>query len=35
MVDGGASANIAICEVVKFHVAEDLFTNGIIDPAKD
>jgi hypothetical protein len=30
----GASANIAICEVLKFHVAEDLFTNGIIDPVK-
>jgi len=32
--EGGASANLAICEVVKFHVAEDLFTNGIIDPLK-
>lgn len=32
--EGGASANIAICEVLKFHVAEDLFTNGIIDPIK-
>jgi flavin reductase (DIM6/NTAB) family NADH-FMN oxidoreductase RutF len=31
---GGASANIAICEVLKFHVAEDLFTNGVIDPLK-
>jgi flavin reductase (DIM6/NTAB) family NADH-FMN oxidoreductase RutF len=31
---GGASANLAICEVLKFHVAEDLFTNGIIDPKK-
>ena len=31
---GGASANMAICEVLKFHVAEDLFTNGIIDPLK-
>jgi flavin reductase (DIM6/NTAB) family NADH-FMN oxidoreductase RutF len=30
----GASANIAICEVLKFHVAEDLFTNRIIDPMK-
>lgn len=30
--EGGASANIAICEVVKFHVAEDLFVNGIIHP---
>ena len=32
--DGGASTNLTICEVVKFHVAEDLFTNGIIDPLK-
>lgn len=32
--DGGASANLAICEVLKFHVAEDIFTNGIIDPNK-
>jgi len=32
--EGGASANLAICEVVKFHVAEDLFTDGIIDPVK-
>ncbi len=32
--EGGASANIAICEVVKFHVAEDLFVNGIIHPHK-
>jgi len=32
--DGGVSANIAICEILKFHVAEDLFTDGIIDPVK-
>ncbi len=32
--EGGASANIAICEVLKFHVAEDIFTKGIIDPTK-
>jgi len=32
--EGGASANIATCEVLKFHVAEDIFTNGIIDPIK-
>jgi hypothetical protein len=32
--NGGASANIAICEVLKFHVDEDLFTNSIIDPVK-
>lgn len=31
---GGASANIAICEVLKFHVAEDLFVDGIIHPNK-
>jgi flavin reductase (DIM6/NTAB) family NADH-FMN oxidoreductase RutF len=31
---GGSSANIAICEVLKFHVAEDLFENGIILPEK-
>ena len=30
----GAAANLAVCEVIKFHVAEDLFTNGIIDPLK-
>lgn len=32
--NAGASANIAICEVLKFHVAEDIFTKGIIDPKK-
>ncbi len=31
---GGASANLAICEVLKFHVAEDIFTTKIIDPTK-
>lgn len=30
--EGGASANIAICEVVKFHVADDLFVDGVIHP---
>ncbi len=30
--EGGASANIAICEVLKFHIAEDIFRNGIIHP---
>jgi len=30
----GGSANMAICEVVKFHVANDIFANGIIDPVK-
>lgn len=30
----GVSANMAICEVLKIHVAEDIFTDGIIDPQK-
>lgn len=30
----GASANIAICEVIKFHVNEDIFENGLIHPDK-
>lgn len=30
--EGGASANIAICEVVKFHIAEDIFRDGYIQP---
>jgi len=30
--EGGGSANIFICEVLKFHVAEDIFKNGIIHP---
>lgn len=32
--EGGASANLAICEVIKFHIAEDIFVNGIIHPNK-
>ncbi|MGD8307254.1 MAG: flavin reductase family protein, partial [Ignavibacteria bacterium] len=32
--EGGASANMAICEVVKLHISEDIFSNGIIDPQK-
>ncbi len=32
--DGGASANIAICEVIKFHIDEELFVNGLIHPDK-
>lgn len=32
--DKGASANIAICEVIMFHIAEDIFENGIISPFK-
>jgi len=30
----GASANMAICEVLKIHVVEDIFSDGIIDPQK-
>ncbi len=30
----GGSANLAICEVVLFHVEEDIFENGIIHPDK-
>ncbi len=30
--EGGASANMAICEVLKFHIAEDIFRDGIIHP---
>lgn len=30
--EGGASANMAICEILKFHIAEDIFINGIIHP---
>jgi flavin reductase (DIM6/NTAB) family NADH-FMN oxidoreductase RutF len=30
--EGGSSANLAICEVLKFHVAEDIFKDEIIDP---
>ncbi len=29
---GGSSANIAICEVLKFHIAEDIIKDGIIQP---
>ncbi|MFB3056658.1 MAG: flavin reductase family protein, partial [Ignavibacteriaceae bacterium] len=32
--ESGGSANMAICEVLKIHVAEDIFTNGLIDPKK-
>lgn len=32
--NGGASANIAICEVLKFHVSNDLFVDGFIHPNK-
>ena len=30
--EGGASANIAICEVLKLHIAEDIVKDGIIHP---
>jgi hypothetical protein len=30
--DGGSSANIAICEVIKFHISEDIIRDGIIQP---
>ena len=30
--EGGSSANISICEIVKFHIAEDIFKDGIIHP---
>jgi flavin reductase (DIM6/NTAB) family NADH-FMN oxidoreductase RutF len=32
--DGPSSGNLAICEVLKFHIAERLFENGIINPQK-
>jgi flavin reductase (DIM6/NTAB) family NADH-FMN oxidoreductase RutF len=30
--DGPASANIAVCEVLRFHIAEDILLDGIIEP---
>ncbi|MCC6548808.1 MAG: flavin reductase family protein [Ignavibacteriaceae bacterium] len=30
--NGGASANLVICEVILFHVAEDIFEDGVILP---
>lgn len=30
--DGGAAANIAICEVLLFHIAEDIIKDGLIQP---
>lgn len=32
--NGGAAANIAICQVLKFHVSEDILENGLIHPNK-
>lgn len=29
-----SSGNLAICEVVKFHISEELFHNGVINPQK-
>ncbi len=29
-----ASGNLALCEVLKFHVSEDIMTSGVIDPRK-
>lgn len=29
---GGASANLVICEVMLFHIAEDILENGVIHP---
>ncbi len=30
--DGGGSGNLAICEVIKFHISEDILVNGVIHP---
>ena len=32
--EGGSSANISICKVLKFHIAEDIFKDGIIHPER-
>ncbi|MBU0982532.1 MAG: flavin reductase family protein [candidate division Zixibacteria bacterium] len=32
--DGGGAGNLAICEVVKFHIAEDIIENGVIQPER-
>jgi flavin reductase (DIM6/NTAB) family NADH-FMN oxidoreductase RutF len=32
--DKNGSGNLAICEVVKFHIAEDIIVNGVIDPQR-
>jgi len=32
--NGPSSGNLAICEVLKFHIAEDIFENGLINPHK-
>lgn len=30
--DGNGSGNLVICEVVRFHISEDVFGNGVIHP---
>ncbi|MCP4686105.1 MAG: flavin reductase family protein [bacterium] len=30
--DGGGSGNLAVCEVVMFHISEDVLENGVIQP---
>jgi len=30
--EAGGSGNLAVCEVVKFHISEDILVNGAIDP---
>lgn len=30
--EGGGSGNLAVCEVLKFHIAEEIFENGVIQP---
>jgi flavin reductase (DIM6/NTAB) family NADH-FMN oxidoreductase RutF len=32
--DGPGAGNLAVCEVLRFHVEDSLFTNGQIDPQK-
>ncbi len=32
--NGPSSGNLAICEVLKFHIAESIFENGVINPHK-
>jgi flavin reductase (DIM6/NTAB) family NADH-FMN oxidoreductase RutF len=32
--DGPSSGNLAICEVLKFHISENIFDNGTISPNK-
>ena len=32
--DGAGSGNLALCEVIKYHISEDIMTDGNIDPYK-